>query len=163
MSEYLTMDEIKARYAPETVVITDPQRDEEDQILGGRVVFHSPDRDKCWEAARELGPERFFIEYLGEYPEALAVNLMADGHLAFIEEIQVDTTMTMEGIRARYAPDWVLIVDPQTDEMQRVLGGKVIFHSPDRTAVWEKVGELKIDRVAVRFLGEYPEHMVFGL
>ena len=75
----------------------------------------------------------------------------------------MEEVLTMEEIKARYAPDWVLIAEPQTDEMQRLLGGKVIFHSTDRAALWDKVGELKLDRVAVRFLGEYPEHMVFGL
>jgi hypothetical protein len=79
------------------------------------------------------------------------------------EEMAMDDTLTMDEIQARYAPDWVLIAEPQTDEMQRLLGGKVVFHSPDRLAVWDKAGELKLDRVAVRYLGEYPEHMVFGL
>lgn len=75
----------------------------------------------------------------------------------------MDATLTIEEIEARYAPDWVLIAEPQTDDMQRLLGGKVIFHSPDRAAVWDKLGELKLDRAAVRYLGEYPEYMVFGL
>ena len=75
----------------------------------------------------------------------------------------MDETLTIEEIEARYSPDWVLIAEPQTDEMQRLVGGKVIFHSPDRSAVWDKVGELKLDRVAVRYLGEYPEHLVFGI
>ncbi len=75
----------------------------------------------------------------------------------------MDEILTIEQIESRYAPHWVLIAEPQTDEMQRLLAGRVIFHSPDRAAVWEKVGELRLDRVAVRFLGEYPEPMVFGL
>jgi hypothetical protein len=75
----------------------------------------------------------------------------------------MDEMLTIEEIEARYAPDWVLIADPQTDEMQRVLGGRVVFHSPDRAAVWKKFGELKLDGAAVHFLGEYPEHMVLRL
>ena len=75
----------------------------------------------------------------------------------------MDELLTIEEIEARYAPDWVLIAEPQTDDMQRLLAGKVVFHSPDRAAVWAKVGELNLDRVAVRYLGEYPEPAVFDL
>jgi hypothetical protein len=75
----------------------------------------------------------------------------------------VSDVMTIEEIESRYAPDWVLIAEPQTDEMQRLKSGKVIFHSPIRGEVWDKARELKLERVAVRYLGEYPEHMVLGL
>jgi hypothetical protein len=71
--------------------------------------------------------------------------------------------LTMEEIQARYAPDWVLIAEPQTDESLRVLGGKVVFHGSDADEIYRKAAELKLDRIAVRFLGEYPEHMVFWL
>jgi len=71
--------------------------------------------------------------------------------------------LTIEEIEARYAPDWVLIAEPQTDESQHLLRGKVIFHSPNRDEIWQKARELKLDRIAVRYLGEYPEHMVLWL
>jgi hypothetical protein len=71
--------------------------------------------------------------------------------------------MTIDEIESRYAPDWVLIAEPQTDEMQRLKSGKVIFHSPIRGEVWYKAGELKLDLVAIQYFGEYPEHMVLGL
>jgi hypothetical protein len=71
--------------------------------------------------------------------------------------------LTMAEIQARYAPDWVLIAEPAVDERLEVVAGKVLFHSPDRNEVWRKATELKLDRVAVRYLGEYPEHMVLTL
>ena len=71
--------------------------------------------------------------------------------------------MTIEEIESRSSPDWVLIAEPQTDEMQRLKSGKVIFQSPVRGEVWDKAREIKLDRVAVRYLGEYPGHMVLGL
>jgi len=37
------------------------------------------------------------------------------------------------------------------------------FHRPDRNDVWRKAPERKLDGVAVRYLGEYPEHMVLTL
>jgi hypothetical protein len=75
----------------------------------------------------------------------------------------MDEVLTMEEIQARYEPDWVLIAEPEVDDQLEVLRGKVVFHSPGRDAVWHKAQELKLDRIAVRYLGEYPEHMVLGL
>jgi hypothetical protein len=72
----------------------------------------------------------------------------------------MDEMLSIEEMKARYAPDWVLIGEPQTDEMQRLLAGKVLFHSPDRDAVYDKVTEYPPGRYAFRFLGEIPEDMV---
>ena len=44
----------------------------------------------------------------------------------------MDEILTIEEIEARYAPDWVLIGEPQTDESLRVQAGKVLFHGPDQ-------------------------------
>jgi hypothetical protein len=75
----------------------------------------------------------------------------------------MDEAMTIEEIQARYAPDWVLIAEPQTNERLEVVGGKVVFHSPDGDECYRKAKELKLDRIAVRYLGEYPEHMVLAI
>src|SRR5215213_7368898 len=53
-------------------------------------------------------------------------------------EESMDEILTIDQIKARYAPDWVLIGEPQTDEFQRLHAGKVLFHSPDREAVYRK-------------------------
>ncbi len=75
----------------------------------------------------------------------------------------MDETLTMDEIKVRYAPDWVLIDEPETDEMQRLLRGRVVFHGSDSDECWDKARELKLERAAVRYLGEPPEHVVFGL
>jgi hypothetical protein len=71
--------------------------------------------------------------------------------------------LTIEEIEARFAPEWVLIAEPQTDDEQRLLGGKVVFHSPDHDQIYQKARELKLDRIAVRYLGDWPEDMVLVL
>ena len=71
--------------------------------------------------------------------------------------------LSMAEIQIRYAPDWVLIADPYVNDQLEVLSGKVVFHSPDRSEVWCKATELKLEKVAVRYLGEVPEHMVLSL
>jgi hypothetical protein len=71
----------------------------------------------------------------------------------------MDEILTYDQIKARYAPDWVLIGDLVTDENLDVLSGKVLFHSPDHEEVWHKVAEFKPGRFAVECLGTYPEGM----
>ncbi len=71
--------------------------------------------------------------------------------------------MTIEEMKARYAPHGVLIGDPQTDEYQRVLAGKVLFHSPNREDVYQKAIELNLDDCAFRSLESYPAGMKFVL
>jgi hypothetical protein len=75
----------------------------------------------------------------------------------------MDEVLTIDEIKARYAPDWVLIGEPRTDEFQRLHGGKVLFHSPDREAVYRKAVELHPGHFAFRYLGDLPEDMAFVL
>lgn len=71
--------------------------------------------------------------------------------------------LTLDEIEARYAPDWVLIGDPVTDDLHRLQAGRVLFHGPDREAVYRKAIELRPGRFAFRYLGELAEDMVFIL
>jgi hypothetical protein len=71
--------------------------------------------------------------------------------------------LTMDEIKARYAPDWVLIGEPQVDELQRLRAGKVLFHSPDREEVYRKAIDLRPGHFAFRYLGDLPDDMAFVL
>lgn len=71
--------------------------------------------------------------------------------------------LTIEEIEARYAPEWVLIAEPQVNDEQRLLGGRVVYTSTDRDELYRKAMELKLDRIAVRYLGTWPEDMEFVL
>jgi hypothetical protein len=75
----------------------------------------------------------------------------------------MDEVLTIEEIQARYSPDWVLIGEPQTDECQRLLAGRVLFHSPDRDEVDRRLLELRPARFAFRYLGTLPEDMALVL
>ncbi len=75
----------------------------------------------------------------------------------------MDETLTMHEIEARFAPEWVLIGEPQTDDTLAVLGGKVLFHSPDRDEVCRKAAELRPGRFAIEYLGPWPENMALVL
>jgi hypothetical protein len=75
----------------------------------------------------------------------------------------MDEVLTMEEIKPRYAPNWVLIGDAQTDEDHHVLAGKVLFASPNREAVYDKALELRSTNCAFRFLGEWRKDVEFVL
>jgi hypothetical protein len=75
----------------------------------------------------------------------------------------MDEILTIDEIKARYAPDWVLIGEPQVDEFQHLLAGKVLYHGPDRDEVYGKAIELRPGSFAFRYLGELPEDMAFLL
>jgi hypothetical protein len=79
------------------------------------------------------------------------------------QEVDMDEILTLKEIEERYAPDWVLIAEPEIDDQLEVIRGKVVFHSPNHDAIYQMATELKLDQIAVRYLGEYPEHMVLGL
>ncbi len=75
MDEMLSIEEIEARFAPEWVLISEPQTDAEQRLLGGRVLFHGSDRDELYRKAREWGLERIAVRYLGTWPEDMALVL----------------------------------------------------------------------------------------
>lgn len=75
----------------------------------------------------------------------------------------MDELLTIDEMKTRYAPDWVLIGDPRTDDSQHLLAGRVLFHSPDREEVYRKAIELRPGYFAFRYLGELPEDMAFVL
>ena len=75
MDEILTIEEIKARYPAEWLLIGDPQTDESPRLLAGRVLFHSPSRDDVYRKAVELRLPHFAVRYFGAMPEDTALVL----------------------------------------------------------------------------------------
>jgi len=71
--------------------------------------------------------------------------------------------LSIEEIEKRYAPDWVLINNPKTDEHLNLLAGEVIFTSTDGDEIYRKATELKLDHIAVRYLGSWPEDVALLL
>jgi hypothetical protein len=72
-------------------------------------------------------------------------------------------SLTIEEIEARFPKEWVLIGDPQTDERQHLLAGKVLFHGEDRDEVDRKLLELRPSRFALRYFGTMPENSALVL
>jgi hypothetical protein len=62
--------------------------------------------------------------------------------------------LTMAEIEAKYPNEWVLIDNPNTTKYQQVLGGHVIYHGPDKLALYDVMGKLPTPfNIAVRYIG----------
>ncbi len=75
MDEILTVAEIESRFVAQWVLIEDPETDDSLELQGGRVRYHSKDRDEVYRKAVELRPSRFAVHYTGEIPKNAAVVL----------------------------------------------------------------------------------------
>ncbi len=75
MNEEMTIEEIESQFDSEWVLIEDPRTDEQLKILGGKVLYHSKDRDEAYRKAVSLRPKRSAVVYTGEIPEETAVVL----------------------------------------------------------------------------------------
>lgn len=67
MAQIQTVDEMMEAYRGEWAIIVDCEYDESRNLLRGRVVAHSPDRDDIY---REMAnhPEGGAVRYLGQIP-----------------------------------------------------------------------------------------------
>jgi len=66
-------------------------------------------------------------------------------------------------IHDRFPAEWVLLSDPQTNDVHAVERGVVLFHSKDREEVYRKARELRPGRFAVVFTGNDAKDMEFLL
>jgi hypothetical protein len=71
----LTIAQIEEMFEGEWILIGDPQTDRSHEVKGGRVLFHSKDRDEVYRKAVELRPRRFATHYTGRLPRDSAIVL----------------------------------------------------------------------------------------
>ena len=74
-----------------------------------------------------------------------------------IAGVAMNKEMTIQEIESQFESEWVLIENPKTDEMLRVLGGMVLHHSKDRDEVYRKAVSLRPRRSALVYTGQIPE------
>ena len=75
MDDVMAMAEIHARYRSEWVLLEDPETGDSLEVKGGKVLWHSHDRDEIYRKAQEIGPEHSAIIYTGTLPDEVAVIL----------------------------------------------------------------------------------------
>ncbi len=75
MEKEMTIGEIESRFDSEWVLVEDPRTNEALEVLSGKVLYHSKDRDEVYRKAVALRPERCAVLYTGEVPEDTAIVL----------------------------------------------------------------------------------------
>ena len=71
----MTVEEMRAQFDAEWILIEDPQTNESLEVLGGKVLHHGKDRDEVYRQAVARHPKRCAILYTGQMPENTAIVL----------------------------------------------------------------------------------------
>jgi hypothetical protein len=69
----------------------------------------------------------------------------------------MDDVLTTAEIESRFASEWILVEDPQTNDAMEVEGGRVSCHSKDRDEVYRHAAALHPKRFAILYTGTIPE------
>lgn len=69
MGETLTIAEIESQFGSEWVLVEARQTNEALEVQGGRVQFHSPNRDEFDRRVLEFRPRRFAVLFTGQPQE----------------------------------------------------------------------------------------------
>ena len=69
----MTFGEMGSSFDSEWVLVGDPETDEGFNVLRGKVLHHSKDRDEVYRKGLELGRKRMAILYLGRRPQGTAI------------------------------------------------------------------------------------------
>jgi hypothetical protein len=75
MEKEMTIQEIEALFDSEWVLVENPRTNEALEVLSGKVLHHSKDRDEVYRKAVALRPGRCAVLYTGEMPEDTAIVL----------------------------------------------------------------------------------------
>lgn len=75
MEQILTTAEIESQFPSEWVLLEDPETTDKLEVLGGKVLCHSKDRDEVYRKGVELKPKRFAVLYTGKLPKNCAIVL----------------------------------------------------------------------------------------
>jgi hypothetical protein len=75
MNEVLTITEIKSRFDAEWILVEDPELTEKLEVVGGKVLYHSKDRDEVYQKAIELRPKHSAYLYTGRVAEGMVMML----------------------------------------------------------------------------------------
>lgn len=75
MDNIRTVEEMKTQFESEWVLVENPQTNDALEVLKGKILHHSKDRDEVYRKAVALRPKRSAIVYTGEIPEDTAVVL----------------------------------------------------------------------------------------
>ena len=71
----MTVEEMRARFQGEWILVEDPQTNAALEVMQGKVLHHSGDRDEVYRRAVALRPRRYAVLFTGRMPENTAIVL----------------------------------------------------------------------------------------
>ncbi len=75
MNDVMTLDEVNEQFDSEWVLLGDIVQNDHHEIVRGRVLFHSKDRDEMYRKLVELRPKRAATHFTGAMPAGTAIVL----------------------------------------------------------------------------------------
>lgn len=69
MNDFMSIAEIEAQFKSEWILVEDPETTPTLEVTGGKVLWHSKDRDEVYKKALELKPKHSAFLYTGGVPE----------------------------------------------------------------------------------------------
>lgn len=75
MDNIMTVEDMRAQFESEWVLVENPQTNDALEVLKGTILHHSKDRDEVYRKAVALRPKRSAIVYTGEIPEDMEIAL----------------------------------------------------------------------------------------
>ena len=69
----MTIGEMESAFDSEWVLVGDPVTDEGHNVVQGKVLHHSKDRDEVYRKGLELRPKRLAFLYLGRLPQGTTI------------------------------------------------------------------------------------------
>jgi len=75
MNAMMPIAQIRSKYDGEWVLVEDPELDKDFEVIRGKVIWHSKDRDEVYRKALELRPKRSAFLYTGKLPKDMAIVL----------------------------------------------------------------------------------------
>ena len=73
--EIITLAEIETQFDGEWVLLEDPYDNDRNQVAGGKLLFHSKNRDEVYQAAIRLRPKHSAVLYMGPMPDDIFLNI----------------------------------------------------------------------------------------
>jgi hypothetical protein len=75
MKDVLTISQIETKYDSEWVLVQNPATNSLMEVISGKVLFHSKDRDEVYRKAVKLRPKKFAMLHIGKLPKDTAIIL----------------------------------------------------------------------------------------
>jgi hypothetical protein len=75
MNELMTLQEIEEAFDSQWVLVEDPELTAQLEVVSGKVIFHSSDRDELYRVMGELKPKHSAILFTGQASDDLVVML----------------------------------------------------------------------------------------